>query len=184
MEYKIDKSWTLFLDRDGVINEKLENDYVKNWSEFSFIKGTFEALSTLSSLFGTIIVVTNQRGVGKGIMTLDDLNLIHFRMLECITKNFGKVDGIYFCSDVLDTSECRKPNIGMANQAKIDFPWIDFSKSVMIGDSRSDIEFGQRLGMKTVYISNEPNSSLSDINVNSKIFKSLKDFTSTLVSLQ
>jgi len=65
---KIDKTWTLFLDRDGVINHKRVNDYVKNWSEFSFIKGSLEAIYLLSQIFGKIIIVTNQRGVGRCII--------------------------------------------------------------------------------------------------------------------
>jgi histidinol-phosphate phosphatase family protein len=152
MKFEIDKNWTLFLDRDGVINEKIDNDYVKNWSEFSFINGALEALSELSSLFGNIIVVTNQRGVGKGLMSENDLNIIHARMMDLVLKNGGRIDKIYFCTEILDTSLCRKPNIGMAMMAKNDFPEIDFERAVMIGDSKSDMEFGKSLNMKTVFI--------------------------------
>jgi D-glycero-D-manno-heptose 1,7-bisphosphate phosphatase len=59
---QIDKSWSLFLDRDGVINEKLENDYVKNWDEFKFKDGPLEAIASLKQIFGWFFVVTNQRG--------------------------------------------------------------------------------------------------------------------------
>jgi len=152
MKFEIDKNWTLFLDRDGVINKKIDNDYVKSWNEFSFIDGSLEALSVLSILFGNIIVVTNQRGVGKGLMSENDLNIIHDRMIDLVLKNGGRIDKIYFCPEILDTSLCRKPNIGMAMMAKNDFPNIDFERSVMIGDSKSDIEFGKRLNMKTVLI--------------------------------
>ena len=133
MEFQIDYNWTLFLDRDGVINEKRENDYVKNWSEFTFINGTLEALSILSSLFRHIIVVTNQRGIGKGIMSENDLNIIHTRMMDLVLKNGGRIDKIYFCPEILDTSFCRKPNIGMAMMAKNDFPKIDFDNTFWIG---------------------------------------------------
>jgi histidinol-phosphate phosphatase family protein len=152
MEFEIGNNWTLFLDRDGVINEKRENDYVKNWSEFTFINGSLEALSILSGLFRYIIVVTNQRGIGKGIMSENELNIIHARMLDLVLKNGGRIDRIYFCPEILDTSFCRKPNVGMAVKAKNDFPEIDFERSVMIGDSKSDMEFGKRLNMKTVFI--------------------------------
>jgi histidinol-phosphate phosphatase family protein len=152
MEFQIDNNWALFLDRDGVINEKRENDYVKNWSEFTFINGTLEALTILSSLFRYIIVVTNQRGIGKGIMSEIDLNIIHARMVDLVLKNGGRIDMIYFCPEIHNTSFCRKPNIGMAIKAKNDFPEIDFERTVMIGDSKSDMEFGKRLNMKTVFI--------------------------------
>ena len=70
----IDSSWTLFLDRDGVINEKLENDYVKNWDEFKFKEGALQAIAGLGKIFGRVFVVTNQRGVGLGLMTEEILN--------------------------------------------------------------------------------------------------------------
>jgi histidinol-phosphate phosphatase family protein len=148
----IDKSWTLFLDRDGVINEKRENDYVKNWHEFSFIGGSLQAISSLSKVFGRIIIVTNQRGVGKGKMSENELLHIHQKMVEEIQINSGRIDKIYYCTDVEDISECRKPNTEMGFQALRDFPEINFEKSIIVGDSVSDIEFGQRLGMIKVFI--------------------------------
>lgn len=72
------------MDKDGVINEKLDDDYVKNWSEFSFINRSIKAISRLSMLFGRIIIVTNQRGVGKGLMNEEDLKTIHQNMIEVI----------------------------------------------------------------------------------------------------
>jgi len=153
MELNIDKNWTLFLDRDGVINKKRENDYVKNWSEFSLSNRALEAISRLSSMFGKIIVVTNQRGVGKGIMSEMQLLSIHDKLTKAVNLSAGRIDKIYYCTDIYETSENRKPNIGMAIKAKTDFPEIDFRKSIMIGDSKSDMEFGKRLSMYTIYIS-------------------------------
>ncbi len=144
--------WSIFLDRDGVINEKIENGYVKNWDEFVFTESALDAIAILSDIFERIIVVTNQRGVGKGLMTEEQLNFIHDKMKRKISNKSGKIDKIYFCSDILDSAECRKPNIGLALKAKIDFPELDFSKSIMIGDSISDMIFGKNLGMKCIYI--------------------------------
>ena len=76
-DLRINKDWTLFLDRDGVINKKIENDYVRNWSQFEFIEGVIEALKILRNIFGKIIIVTNQRGIGRGLMTENDLHEIH-----------------------------------------------------------------------------------------------------------
>lgn len=152
-ELNIDKHWTLFLDRDGVINEKRENDYVKNLDEFSFTDGALDAISRLSVIFGKIIVVTNQRGVGKGLMTESQLISIHNYLINAVNQSGGNIDKILYCTDVLDSSGDRKPNIGMAAKAKMYFPEIDFRKSIMIGDSMSDMEFGKRLSMYTIYIS-------------------------------
>jgi len=94
------KGWTLFLDRDGVINEKLENDYVKDWSEFRFCENALLALSELSKIFKHIVVVTNQRGIGKGLFSEQQLHEIHEKMLIEVQKSSGRVDQIYYCSEV------------------------------------------------------------------------------------
>lgn len=159
----VDKSWTLFLDRDGVINKKLDNDYVKNLEEFSFIDGVLEAISNFSNLFGRIVIVTNQQGIGKGIMTHDDLKLVHEFMNEELKKAGGRIDKIYYCPELAAVNApCRKPNIGMAEEAKKDFPEIDFEKSIMIGDSVSDIEMGVKAGMYTIFISSGEKTELAD----------------------
>jgi len=147
---------TLFLDRDGVINVKLEARYVRNTNEFEFMQGALVAISKLSKLFKRILIVTNQQGIGKGIMTEDDLNLLHSFMTSEIGKLNGKIDKIYFCPH-LDTENCncRKPNPGMINQAIADFPEIDRQNSYLIGDSDSDIEAGNRMKLNTVKVDNE-----------------------------
>jgi histidinol-phosphate phosphatase family protein len=170
---QIDKSWSLFLDRDGVINEKLENDYVKCWEEFKFKEGALEAITGLGQIFGQIIVVTNQRGVGLGIMTEEQLSEIHKKMLVEVSRVSGRIDQIYYCISTESKAECRKPNIGMGLKAKSDFPEIEFSKSVMVGDSISDMEFGENLGMKTVFIRSGSDKIRLD---NSLQFESLFDF--------
>ena len=178
MEIKFDKSWTLFLDRDGVINHKKENDYIKNWSEFSFTYRARESLTILSTFFDKIFVVTNQRGVGKGIMTEKDLILIHEEMLKSLKRKSGRIDKIYYCTDILDSSEFRKPNIGMALKAKSDFPSIDFRKSIMIGDSETDMIFGKTMGMKCFIINNKNN----EVNHFDMKFESLFECSNFIVT--
>ena len=169
----LSKDWTLFLDRDGVINKRLPDEYVKTPLEFEFIEGVTNALKLLSDFFDRIILVTNQQGIGKGLMTKDDLFLVHNYMMEQIRKVGGKIDAIYFCPDLASKQEnCRKPGSSMAIQAKNDFPEIDFSRSVMVGDTQPDIEFGKRLKMKTIYVGELPNSTDSDFT-----FSSLYEFS-------
>ena len=86
---------TLLLDRDGVINKLRPDDYVKCWEEFEFLPGVFEALVKWNMQFRYIIIVTNQRGIGKGVMTDEDLSNIHGRMMEEIERQGGRVDKIY-----------------------------------------------------------------------------------------
>ncbi|MDB5191222.1 MAG: family hydrolase [Segetibacter sp.] len=149
---EVDKSWTLFLDRDGVINEEKKEDYIKNWNEFKFYPGVKDALKTFSDIFGTIVMVTNQRGVGKGLMTAQDLTIIHENMLSEIASAGGRVDKIFYCPSLDNNCFERKPNPGMAHQAKKGFPQIDFSKGIMIGNKLSDMGFGRNAGLYTIYV--------------------------------
>ena len=149
---QIDKTWTLFIDRDGVINHEKKADYIRNWDEFKFYDGVLEAMKIINEKFGVIVMVTNQKGVGKGLMTVSDLDNIHENMLNSVVNNNGRVDKIYYCSDLEDTSPNRKPNAGMAFQAKNDFPTIDFNKSFMVGNKLSDMNFGRNAGVKTVFV--------------------------------
>lgn len=148
----IDSSWTLFLDRDGVINVHAEG-YVSNIKDFMFIDGVLEAIKQLSALFGRIIVVTNQQGIGKKLMTIVQLDIVHQYMLTSVEKHGGKIDNIYFAPQLeSENSIYRKPNTGMALQAKQDFPEINFSKSIVVGDSVSDMQLGKNIGAYTVYV--------------------------------
>lgn len=143
---------TLFLDRDGVINRLRPNDYVKCWEEFEFLPGILDTLFLWSSQVKRIIVITNQRGVARGVMTEDALIMINEKMIKIIEDSGGRIDHIYYCTAMNDADPNRKPNIGMALQAKRDFPEIDFSRTLMIGDSESDMAFAKNVGIKGVLI--------------------------------
>ncbi len=147
------KGWSLFLDRDGVINNRIPGDYVKRMEEFVFVKKSPEAIAKFSKIFKHIFIVTNQQGIGKGIMDELDLGMVHEYMLHGIQKAGGRIDKVYFCPGLAkDKPFCRKPQIGMAILAKSDFPDVDFTKSLMIGDSLSDIQFAHHAGMQAIYI--------------------------------
>ncbi len=148
----IDRSWTLFLDRDGVMNEEKKASYIFNWDEFRFYNGVKEAMQLLNHHFNIIVMVTNQKGIGKQLMTVEDLNNIHQNMQSEVEVAGGRIDTIYYCSDLEDTSPNRKPNAGMAFQAKADYPLIDFTKSIMVGNKLSDMQFGRNAGMHTVFV--------------------------------
>jgi histidinol-phosphate phosphatase family protein len=151
---QIDNSWTLFLDRDGVINKNIDGSYVLDWEQFEFKIGVLETMPKLSKLFSKIIVVTNQQCIAKGLITEYELNEIHQNMMNMIELNGGKIDAVYFAPDMASEENIlRKPKNGMAFLAQNDFPNIDFSKSVMVGDKLSDMEFGKSIGMATIYLS-------------------------------
>lgn len=146
----------LFLDRDGVINQKRHNDYVKTWDQFIFLPKVLQALKGLTSYFYPIIIVTNQQGIGKGLMTKEQLESIHEKMNRIIRKSGGKIDRVFYCPDLEDSpSLCRKPNTAMGLQAKYFYPEIDWARTIMVGDSPSDILFGKNLGMKSILLNPE-----------------------------
>jgi len=149
---QINVQWTLFLDRDGVINIEKEQDYIRHPDELIVYPGVAEHFHILNRYFGRVIVVTNQRGIGRGLMTHQDLHDIHARLQEELNTHQARIDAFYYAPDLDKEAPDRKPNTGMGIQAKADFPAIDFQKSVMVGNNLSDMEFGHRLGMKTVYV--------------------------------
>lgn len=148
----IDKNWTLFLDRDGVINLENPGYYITSWEEFHFMRAVPESIGFFKKRFGRLIVTTNQRGVAKGLMSLADLENIHSRMQSELTAQGAAVDKIYYCLDGEPSSPCRKPNPGMALQAAREIPGIDLKKSVMVGNNLSDMLFGRNAGMMTVFV--------------------------------
>lgn len=139
---------TLFLDRDGVVNVWLPGDYVKTWDEFRFNPGFLDFIGQYSGHFRHVIIVTNQRGVGRGLMTKASLEDIHERMLEGISAAGGRIDRIYVCTAVSESDPMRKPGKGMALQAMRDFPDITMEHSLMIGDQPSDCTFAENCGMQ------------------------------------
>lgn len=163
-KWGINQDWTLFLDRDGVINIRLVDDYIKHSDEFEFITGVPEAIAQLSKIFKTIVVVTNQQGIGKGLMQVVDLQMIHQKMSDGVEAKGGRIDGIYYCPFLAkENSVLRKPNIGMAELAKRDFAHIQFEKSIMIGDTKSDMQFGRNAGMKNVFVNTDGIKIESDL---------------------
>jgi D-glycero-D-manno-heptose 1,7-bisphosphate phosphatase len=178
---KIDKTWSLFLDRDGVINKRIVGGYVCSWDQFTFLPGVQDAIKLLSGNFERILVVSNQQGVGKGLMTDQDVRAIHIRMTEEIVKAGGTIDMTYYCPFLEESrSILRKPGIGMALKARKEFPEINFKRSVMVGDSISDMIFGKRLKMKTVLLSNDIALIRKGADVIDFVFDDLLSFSKSL----
>ncbi len=143
----------VFLDRDGVINRRFPDvEYVRDPSQFELLPGVGEALRTLQDLGYRLVVVTNQRGIGRGFMTEEDLGRVHAYM-ERLLKEYGvSLSAIYFCPHDVDARcSCRKPEPGMILAAVRDLK-IDLASSYMIGDSESDTLAGRRAGARTVRV--------------------------------
>jgi D-glycero-D-manno-heptose 1,7-bisphosphate phosphatase len=146
----------VFLDRDGVVNRKQpEGAYVTDWRQFEWLPGAVEAIARLNRAGMTVILVTNQRGIALGLYTHEQVELIHKNMRAHLALHGARVDGIYYCPHDVGECRCRKPDVGLFEQACKDFPLASADNSVVIGDSLSDIQAGQRMGMRTIFIQGE-----------------------------
>ena len=146
---------TLFLDRDGVLNRHLPGDYVRTPAMWEWMPGVLEEFPRWAARFRRIVLVSNQRGVGKGVMSDEDLSRIHAGMMADILAAGGRLDLALYCTAVSDDDARRKPNTGMFLEAQQLFPDIDAENSVMVGDSPSDAAFAQNCGMQFILLSPE-----------------------------
>jgi len=139
----------VFLDRDGVINRKpAEGTYVQHWSELDVLPGVVDALQALSAAGRPLFVMTNQRGVARGLIGAPELADMHARLTADLASAGVELQGIYVCPHEADSCQCRKPDVGLFLDARRDHPWIAFEESDLIGDSLSDLQAGARLGMR------------------------------------
>jgi D-glycero-D-manno-heptose 1,7-bisphosphate phosphatase len=144
---------TVFLDRDGVINEKPpEGRYVCRPEEFRLLPGVPEAIARLNQAGLRTIVVSNQRGIALGLYSADDVDAVHELLKQTLTAHGGRIDAILYCPHDSNECRCRKPLPGMFEEAVRRYPEISAEESVMIGDALVDIEFGRRLGMATILV--------------------------------
>ena len=159
---------TVFVDRDGVINRKLRGGaYVNEVSQFELLPGAASALAALSNAGSRVIVVTNQQGVAKGLTQPQALDQIHQQLYAAVTAAGGEIAAIMVCPHLEGSCDCRKPRIGLFVEAQRRFPQIEFSDSVVIGDSACDIEAAERMGADAIFVTSEqsePTESLCAVD--------------------
>ncbi|MFN8397958.1 MAG: HAD family hydrolase [Bacteroidia bacterium] len=150
---QVDLGWTLFLDRDGVLNRRIRDDYVRTWAEWEWLPEVLEALAELSKRFGQLVVVTNQRGIARGFYTEADLAGIHAKMKADVEAAGGRIDAVYFCPhDKEEGCDCRKPEPGMILKAAKELPGVDLKRSLLVGDSLSDMQAAKAAGIPAVFV--------------------------------
>lgn len=141
-----------FVDRDGVINVDLMGDYVKSWEEFRFEEGAIEGLLLLQELGYTLIVISNQAGIGDGVFKEDALWDTHNRMIRFLEEKGIRIFNTYFCLHGKDEGcSCRKPETGLLEKAVEGLEW-DRASAWFIGDKFTDITAGRRFGIKTFFV--------------------------------
>ena len=150
------RSPAVILDRDGVLNEKAPRaNYVRSWSEFKWLPNVLETLRRLREAGFRVIVVSNQAGIGRGVMTDDDLQAIHRQMVKEVAAAGGRIEAIYYCPhDWNDGCECRKPKPGMLFQAQHDFN-LDLSRTLFIGDDERDAQAAEAAGCLPALVSDQ-----------------------------
>ncbi|MCK5828235.1 D-glycero-beta-D-manno-heptose 1,7-bisphosphate 7-phosphatase [Candidatus Bipolaricaulota bacterium] len=177
----VQRGGAVLLDRDGVINQ--QTAFVNVPDDLVLVEGAATAIARLNEAGWPVAIITNQGGIAMGYLTEDMLHKIHERMEQLLTEENAHVDAIFYCAhhehaklpEYKLNCQCRKPNIGMLEQArdKLD---IELSKSVVVGDRTTDILAGIRAGCSTILVQTgaagkdreivaEPDTVVADISV-------------------
>jgi D-glycero-D-manno-heptose 1,7-bisphosphate phosphatase len=151
-----------FLDRDGTINVKApEGDYITTPERLRLLPGAAPAIRRLNLEGVPVFVVTNQRGIALRRMSEDDLARVHLRLDALLAAAGARVDGYYHCPHDRGTCDCRKPGTGLLERAAAEHG-VDLARSVVVGDSPSDVEAGRRAGARTVLLARDPDAGGAD----------------------
>lgn len=150
------EEFTLFIDRDGVINEPIVNDYARKPADFILVNKAVEAIGLLQNVFKQIVVLTNQQGIHRKLMGEKDLENIHLKLYNALkSENIPYPEAVFFAPYLKKINHTwRKPNTGMPEQAKNYVPSIDFNKSIVVGDSPGDMELADQIGAVKIKIAN------------------------------
>lgn len=177
-KYLAMEGWTLFMDRDGVVNVQIIDGYVLRPEQFTYTPHFLEAMRLIRPRFQRIILVTNQQCVGKGLCSQEDVDAIHGRLQGQLEVQGTPFDRVYCCPHLAEAScACRKPNIGMFLQALRDFPDIDPARSLMVGDTLSDMQFARNASIHAVHVGAVRHPEFETVmDIASSHFDSLYDF--------
>ncbi|WNG87015.1 HAD family hydrolase [Mycobacterium sp. ITM-2016-00317] len=147
---RMDRQWCLFVDRDGVINRRIVDGYVREWGDFEWLPGAKRALGILRAWAPQLVVVTNQQGVGKGLMASADVAMIHDQMRSELAESGVSIDGFQVCPHLAASEcRCRKPRPGLILDWLHAHSGSQPALSVMCGDSRSDLELADNVAAVT-----------------------------------
>jgi D-glycero-D-manno-heptose 1,7-bisphosphate phosphatase len=153
----------VFLDRDGTLNVRpAEHSYIRDVRDFVWLPGAADAVARLAQAGYSIAVVSNQRGVARGIVTQRTIHQIERRIVRDLGARGGRIDAFRYCfHDLSDACECRKPKPRMLVDLASELE-VDLEQSWMIGDSDDDVLAGQAAGCRTVLVGSRPSTSTPD----------------------
>jgi len=157
----------VFLDRDGIINVRIVDGYVESWDGFTLLPEFPELLRRVHELGYVAVVITNQRGIARGIMTRESVDQIHANLRTMLEEDYGlQLLDVMCCPHEKDTCTCRKPQPKMILDAAARHG-INLATSWMIGDTESDVEAGRRAGCRTILVSDEPGETVATARASS-----------------
>ncbi|NCD33762.1 MAG: HAD family hydrolase [Spartobacteria bacterium] len=154
----------VFFDRDGIINQSPGPGYVEHVDDFHLIPAFIDALRIVKKHHRLAIVISNQRGVSRGIMSAKTVDAIHDKLQRSLQNHGLAMDAIYYCPHNHNECDCRKPKPGMLLRASEDWH-IDLAHSLMVGDSESDVEAGHRAGCRTVRVHPDASQSAAEYRI-------------------
>ncbi len=178
------RRWCLFIDRDGVINRQIIGDYVRSWDDFEWLPGAATAVSALLEWAPYVVVATNQQGIGKGLMTTDDVAEIHRHIRAATARKTLEITDFQVCPHLeSDCCSCRKPSPGLLLDWLDQHPDVDPTLSVMIGDGAGDLLLAQNVAALTGACTSVHIGPPGDLNSAADIsFNSLREFTYAVIS--
>jgi D-glycero-D-manno-heptose 1,7-bisphosphate phosphatase len=155
----------IFFDRDGVINRRIYGGYVKTWDEFELLEEVAQTVKAVKERGYLAIVITNQQGVGKGVLSEDALLHLH-EQLQGRMHELAKVkfDDIYYSTELKEGATRRKPSPAMLIEAAEKWN-IDLAQSWMVGDSASDAEAGKNAGTRTAFLITEHTEAIPQADI-------------------
>lgn len=170
------------IDRDGVINRDL-GTYVTRPEQFEPIPGSLEAIAELRRRGHSIVIITNQGGIEKGLMTPSDVDNIHNYMLDLL-GNAGctSIDAIYYSESSNKKDYYAKPNVGMFKRCQDEFKHIKFNQGFYIGDKMSDLKAAAKIGARPVLVRTGYGAE-TEIQLNKFTYKDIKRKTYVFDSL-
>ena len=142
----------VFLDRDGTLNERVPGSYVCRAADLVLLDGVAGAVARLNASGATVIVVTNQRGIARGLMTWEDLHIVHAALVSGLASAGGHVDGFAVCPHDVNECSCRKPADGLFREVLAAAPWASATRCAMVGDTWADVVPAVGLGMRAVIL--------------------------------
>ncbi len=180
------RQWCLFIDRDGVINRQVVGDYVRSWADFEWLPGAATAVGELLQWAPYVVIATNQQGISKGLMSVDDVADIHRHIQMATSRNSLEINAFQVCPHLeSDHCPCRKPQPGLLLEWLDHHPDVDPALSVMVGDGASDIALARNVATLTggcigVHIGPPADSVVGAAAIS---FNSLREFTSAVISV-